>query len=372
LSNPDSRLARRLTVIQLLPALAGGGVERSTLEIGDALVAAGHRSIVVSAGGRLVETLTRGGSIHVALDIGRKSLSTLRHIASLRALFVRERPDVVHARSRLPAWLGWLALRTLLAPRPHLVTSVHGLNSPGWYSGVLTRGDRVICVSRTVREHVLRHWPRCAPRLQVIENGIDPAQFPRAASDSWVGEAAIRFDTPRRVRLLLPGRGTRLKGHVAAIDLLGALQRAGVDAHLRLLGAREPGRERYLDELMQQACALGVADRLAIEAPTDDIAAAYRDSDLVLQLSRQPESFGRTVLEALSVGRPVVGWDLGGVGELLERHFPEGRVPPFSADALLDTTLRLLADGRWPAPLRARTLAAMQGETLEVYESVAC
>lgn len=361
---------RRLTVIQLLPALASGGVERATLEIAEALVAAGHRSIVVSAGGRLVDALVRGGSTHIALDIGRKSPATLRHVASLRRLFARERPDIVHARSRLPAWLSLAALRTLPMPRPHFVTSVHGLNSPGWYSGVLSRGEQVICVSGTVRGHVLAHWPRSASRLRLVENGIDPARFPRALPTAR-DDASVLPRAGQRVRLLLPGRGTRLKGHATAIDLLGALVRAGTDAELRLLGAREPGRERYIDELAQQAMALRVADRLTIERASDDIVAAYRDSDLVLQLSRQPESFGRTVLEALSVGTPVVGWDLGGVGELLGRHFPEGRVPPFDADALRDTTLRLLADRCRPEPLQARSLAAMQRETLEVYESVA-
>jgi glycosyltransferase involved in cell wall biosynthesis len=359
---------RRLTVMQLLPALAGGGVERSTVEIADALVAAGHRSLVVSAGGRLVADLERGGSTHVTLDIGRKSLATLRHVRTLRALFARERPDIVHARSRLPAWIAWLALRGMRAPRPHFVTSVHGLNSPGWYSGILTRGEQVICVSGTVRDHVLRHWPAAAPRLRVVENGLDPAQFPRRAP-------RIRADG-ERLRLLLPGRGTRLKGHAAAIELLAALQRAGLDTELRLLGAREPGREAYLAELEAHVAELGVADRLCIEPPIAGIAEAYAEADLVLQLSTQPESFGRTVLEALSVGVPVVGWDLGGVGELLGRHFPAGRVPPFDATALAATTIGLLeaglqGGGERPAPLAARSLAQMQQETLEVYESVA-
>ncbi len=375
---------RRLTVIQLLPALAGGGVERGTLETADALVAAGHRSIVVSAGGRLVAPLEHGGSTHVTLDIGRKSLATLRHVGSLRALFARERPDIVHARSRLPAWLAWLALRSLPRPGPHFITSVHGLNSPGHYSRILTRGERVICVSDTVRRHVLAHWPDAEPRLRLVENGIDPAQFPRLAVVGSVPGAGAMPDTgiapavapkttagKRHVRLLLPGRGTRLKGHAAAVTLLGDLVGAGVDAELRLLGAREPGREDYLAELERQADALGVHDRLYIERPVTAIAEAYRDSDLVLQLSNKHESFGRTVLEALSVGTPVIGWDQGGVGELLARHFPAGRVSPFNPAALLDTTLRLLSEGTRPGPLRARTLADAQRGTLEVYESVA-
>jgi glycosyltransferase involved in cell wall biosynthesis len=221
----------------------------------------------------------------------------------------------------------------------------------------------VICVSDTVREHVRRHWPRTDDaRVRVIENGIDLAQFPRRA-----GEPRARGPW----RLLLPGRGTRLKGHAAAIALLADLRAQGTDAVLRLLGAREPGRERYLDELARDAAARGVEAFVQVEPPTDAIAAAYREADLVLQLSTQPESFGRTVLEALASGTPVCGWALGGVGELLVRHFPAGAVPAFDAAALRDTTLALLAAGAAPPPLQARTLADMQRDTLEVYASLA-
>jgi glycosyltransferase involved in cell wall biosynthesis len=149
------------------------------------------------------------------------------------------------------------------------------------------------------------------------------------------------------------------------------LRAQGLDAVLRLLGAREPGRERYLDELMREATARGVAGFVQIEPPTDAIAAAYREADLVLQLSRQPESFGRTVLEALASGTPVCGWAHGGVGELLARHFPAGAVPAFDAAALRTTTLGLLATDVAPVPLQARTLADMQRDTLEVYASLA-
>ena len=103
-------MSRRLTVVQLLPALQSGGVERSTLEIAAALVAAGHRAIVVSAGGRLLPSLLASGGEHITLDIGRKSPATLRHVLALRALFQREQVDIVHARSRLPAWIGSMAL----------------------------------------------------------------------------------------------------------------------------------------------------------------------------------------------------------------------------------------------------------------------
>lgn len=180
---------RRLTVVQLLPALHSGGVERSTLEIASALVAAGHRAIVVSAGGRLVEPLLASGAEHLTLDIGRKSLLTLRHVLTLRNLFNEVGADIVHARSRLPAWLGLYAVRNLpAATRPHWVTTVHGLNSPGRYSAVMTSGERVICVSNSVREFVLTHYPSVpAERLQVI-----PAVSMSRSFHAWAGRIGVR------------------------------------------------------------------------------------------------------------------------------------------------------------------------------------
>jgi glycosyltransferase involved in cell wall biosynthesis len=352
---------RRLTVVQLLPALSSGGVERSTLEIGSALVAAGHRSLVVSAGGRLLPALEAAGSEHITLDIGRKSPASLRHVATLRRLFAAEGADIVHARSRLPAWLGIQALASKHSPRAHFVTTVHGLNSPGRYSGIMARGERVICVSDTVRDYVLRNWPRTpAERLQVIERGVDPAQYPRQPPAAG-REARV---------LLMPARGTRLKGHADAIELLARVRAAGVDAQLWLAGAVEAGREHYLQELQSRAHSLGMIGRLRLDPPVEDMPGAYRDCAVVLQLSNKPESFGRTVVEALCSGRPVVGWDHGGVGELLARYYPEGRVALGDADALLAATLRAL-QAPAPAPIHPTTLQQMQAQTLELYGALA-
>ena len=368
---------RRLTVVQLLPALESGGVERSTLEIAEALVRAGHRALVVSAGGRLLPALLQTGAEHFTLDIGRKSLLTLRHLPALKQLFLDEQVDIVHARSRLPAWLGWKAVQGMAgATRPRFVTTVHGLNSPGWYSGVMVRGERVACVSDTVRAYVLRHYPRTDPaRLRVIPRGIDTAQFPRAARPDSAARGKVATQHPALAGqgplLLLPGRGTRLKGHVDALRLLAALRATGTDARLWLPGAREAGREAYIAEMESEASRLGIAGSVAFTAPTTHIAEAYAASDLVLQLSRKPEAFGRTVIEALSVGRPVLGWAHGGVGELLSGLQPAGAVPAFDETRLAATAQALLAQ---PPPALATmpyTLQAMQGATLALYQELA-
>lgn len=368
---------RRLTVVQLLPALQAGGVERSTLEIAAALVAAGHRALVVSAGGRLVPTLEACGAVHVTLDIGRKSPRTLGQLLPLRRLLQRERPDIVHARSRLPAWLGWAALRSLPAQaRPHWVTTVHGLNSPGRYSAIMTGGERVICVSQTVRRHVLEHYPGTDPaRLRVIARGLDPTQFPRRpwpdpGMRAQIAERFPQLDGAGPL-LLLPGRGTRLKGHADGLRLLAALRGDGLDARLWLPGARQAGRETYIAELQALAAGLGIADAVAFTAPTAQMVQAYAASDLVLQLSRKPESFGRTVIEALSVGRPVLGWAHGGVGELLAQLQPCGAVAPFDEVALAGTARALLAAPPAPPATMPYTLAAMQVATLSLYQELA-
>jgi glycosyltransferase involved in cell wall biosynthesis len=314
------------------------------------------------------------GATHVTLGIGRKSPFTFRHARALRRLFAAEGVDIVHARSRLPAWLAWLALRGMPADaRPRFATTVHGLNSPSRYSGIMARGERVVCVSGTVRAHVLRHYPGTDPsRLRVIERGIDPAAFPRAPRPDRDARAAVAARHAalggEGPLLLLPGRGTRLKGHADAIELLAAVRGNGSasDARLWLCGADDPSRRGYVAELRARAEALGVADAVAITPPTDAMPRAYAASDLVLQLSRKPEAFGRTVLEALSSGRPVAGWAHGGVGELLARWQPSGAVEPFDGAALAARAWSLLAAPP-PAVTIPDGLVAMQEATLAMY-----
>ncbi|QQP95618.1 glycosyltransferase family 4 protein [Lysobacter enzymogenes] len=373
MTSPQPTSTRRLTAMQLLPALESGGVERSTLEIADALVRAGHRAIVVSAGGRLVPRLLQLGAEHIELPIGRKSPSTLLHAFKLRRWMTELGVDVLHLRSRLPAWVGLLAWRGLPEhARPALVSTVHGLNSPSRYSQVMTRGERVICVSDTVRDYVLQHYPDTDPaKLRVVPRGIDPAAFPHAPwpdreARAWAAaeHPQLRGDGPL---LLLPGRGTRLKGHADGLQLLADLRADGRDARLWLPGAREPGREDYIEEMHGLAQQLGIADAVAFTAPTDAIARAYAASDLVLQLSRKPEAFGRTVVEALSCGRPVLGWNHGGVGELLTRLQARGAVAPFDPQALRERACELLTHAPAPVDTMAFSLRAMQEATLAVY-----
>ncbi|MGN6225841.1 MAG: glycosyltransferase [Dyella sp.] len=368
-----TRAVRSLTVVQLIPAMHSGGAERSALEIGRALVAAGHRSVVISAGGRLAERLQAEGSEHVTLDIGRKAIGTLGRIGALRRALKAIDPDIVHARSRMPAWMGRWAIRGLTR-KPHFVTTVHGLNSPGRYSAVMLRGERVIAVSQTVRAYVLSHYRWLEPsRVRVIPRGIDPEAFPygHRPDDAW--QKAFFAQFPQLVGaplLTLPARGTRLKGHHDAIELVADLRDRGVGTRLLLLGVLEPGREAYAEELRELIRQRGLESQVVLAPARDDVRDIYAVSALILQLSNKPEAFGRTVVEALSLCRPVLGYAHGGVGELLAELYPAGRVPLGDREKLVERAAELLRVAPPIPMLQSYRLADMQQATLALYDEL--
>lgn len=371
-ASAESGPARGLTVMQLLPALESGGAERSAVEIARALVAAGHRSLVVSAGGRMVAQLEDEGSEHITLDIGRKSPASLAKILPLRHLISAHGVNIVHARSRLPAWLARAAIRGTGA---HFVTTMHGLNSPGRYSAIMLRGERVILVSHAVRDFVLSHYPWVdQSRLVVIPRGVDPDEFPYgyAPEPEWVSRFEAEYPALRGTPLLtLPGRGTRLKGHADAIGLHADLKSRGIDTRLLLLGIVEPGREAYVEEMRKLAASREVTDTVVFSPQRKDVREVLAHSALVLQLSNYPESFGRTVIEALALCRPVLGYAHGGVGALLAELYPAGRVQPGNAERLVERAAELLRLAPPIPPLKDYTLEVMQRSVLEVYRELA-
>ncbi len=366
--------ARRLTVVQMLPALDGGGVERGTLEIAEALVRAGHRAIVISEGGRLVEELETLGAEHVELAVGRKSLTTLRYIPIVRRLLRDESVDILHLRSRLPAWIGYVAWKGLPADaRPHLVTTVHGAYSPSWYSSIMTRGDRVIAVSDSIVDYIRRHYPKVDPeRIVRIYRGVDPDVY---RPDFRPGAAWLeRFyrenpQTAGRWLLTLPGRITQIKGQMDVIEIVAGLKARGVPVHALLVGGVHPRRQEYWHKVQVAIAEKGLANDITWLGPRSDLREIMAISDVVLSLTTKPESFGRTVTEALALGRPVLGYDHGGVGEQLAAVYPAGRVPPGDIAGVTKTLMAWAREGVPPTSGEPvpYTLQRMQDETLDLY-----
>jgi glycosyltransferase involved in cell wall biosynthesis len=362
-----------MKILQILPELNSGGVERGTLEIAAHLVRAGHEALVVSNGGRQVAALEKLGARHVTMPVHRKSLASFGQVGRLRKLFCEERPDIVHIRSRVPGWLAWLALRGMApAERPRLVSTVHGFYSVNFYSGIMTRGERVIAVSDSVKDYILKNYPRVpAGHVRVIHRGVAPEEFPRGYQPTMAWLEQWRREQPQlagKKILLLPGRITRWKGQEDLLGLVAELKARGLAVHGLIAGETHPGKREFEAELKATAAKLGVADDVTFLGQRSDVRDVMAVSDLVLSLSRDPEAFGRVSLEAAALGRPVVGCDHGGVGEQLRVLLPQGLVPAGNAARLAEVSGRLLADGGVPGEIvEPFTLEAMGRSTLEVY-----
>ncbi|MFP4476842.1 MAG: glycosyltransferase family 4 protein [Desulfatibacillaceae bacterium] len=371
-------VARTLKVVQMLPDLDEGGVERGTVEMARWLVGHGHESIVVSNGGRLVSRLLSEGSRHVRLPVGEKNPRLLRTLAPLVRLLRKGGCDVLHLRSRLPAWAAWTAMAAVPESRgPAVVSTFHGIHSVNPYSAVMARGDAVIAISHFVADHVRENYRVDSRRLVVIHRGFDPAHFdPDAVEESRV--AALRRawqvgdDAPV---ILAPGRITRLKGHDVLLRALSAI--SGMDWVAVCLGEadRDSG---YFRELKALARDLGIADRVVFAGHADDMAAAYGAARVVAATSVRPEAFGRVPLEAQAMGVPVVATAHGGFREIVAHGKTGLLVPPGDAAALGRALGRFLADPEMAAAMGGegrqaslgRTTDAMCGKTFAVYEKV--
>lgn len=361
-------------ILQVLPALDAGGVERGTLEIAEAIQAAGFRALVASAGGRLVPALEALGARHIALPLATKSPAGIwRNAAALTQLVRAEGVAILHARSRAPAWSAWLAARRAGA---HFITTYHGTYGEGFpgkrfYNSVMVRGERVIAISQHIAGHIAATHGVAA---RVIPRGVDLRVFDAAlVAPARVAALRAAWDVPETAPLiLLPARLTRWKGQRVLIEALTEIPSA-----IAVLAGDAQGREAYVQELRDLAAARGVAARIRIPGHVADMPAALLAADLVVHASIEPEAFGRTVIEAQAMGRLVIAADLGGPRETVAHGVTGWLTPPGDAAALAAQLRAALA-----MPLAARaamakaarggvpTMEAMQSATIALYREV--
>jgi glycosyltransferase involved in cell wall biosynthesis len=368
-------------VLQVLPALDTGGVEQGTVDVAAALAEAGWRPVVASAGGAKVPDLLRAGAEHVTLPLATKNpLRIWRNAGRLAALIRATGAEVVHARSRAPAWSAYLAARRTGA---HFLTTFHGTyNFKGEakrrYNAVMAQGELVIAISRYIAGHLERHYAVPPARIRVVPRGIDRARFdPAAVSVARMAELAQRWQLPDGVPVvMLPGRLTRWKGQLVLIDALAQI--AERDFVCLLVGA-DQGRTRYRQALTQRVRALGLERRVFLRGDCGDMPAAYMLADVVVSASTDPEAFGRVASEAQAMGRPLVATDHGGVPEQVADGETAFLVAPGDAAALARGIARALdldaaARARMAEAARARadrfSKQRMCADTLAVYREL--
>ena len=378
------------TILQVIPALETGGAERTTLDVAGYLVTAGHRALVASAGGRLVPELEALGATHIEMPLAAKSpLMLWKNAREMSRLTAQERVDLVHARSRAPAWSALRAARKADLP---FVTTYHGIYNQSnalkaFYNSVMARGDAVIANSRYTAALIAERHPFARTRTTVIHRGSDLAALtPGAVSRERRQALAQAWDLEDGEPVILNvARLTAWKGQRILIEALARLSREGKNRWTCILAGDAQGRDDYVADLRARISAAGLNGRVRLVGHCADVAAALSLADIAVVASVEAEAFGRAAVEAQAAGVPVVATDLGAAPETVlappevaEDQRTGWRVPPGDAAAMARALAEIDAlsvDER--ARVTARALAhvsasfsveAMCAATLEVYD----
>jgi glycosyltransferase involved in cell wall biosynthesis len=382
---PEKQKRRIPVVMQVIPRLGAGGAEQGCIDVAAELVRSGAKAIVVSNGGGRVRELQRIGAQHIDLPVDSKNPITIwRNIARLRAVIEKHGVDIVHARSRAPAWSCIKACEGTGArfmTTCHAFYNTHGSKWKERYNSVMAKGERVIAISYAVAEYLKNVYGADPARIRVIPRGIDPDKFNPATVN---GERIVRLTREWRVPdgagvILLPGRLTRWKGQLVMIEAMALLCREEKykDYYCVLVGD-DQGRTGYREELEDLITGRGLEERVRIAEHCEDMPAALMLASAVVSASTDPEGFGRVAVEAQAMGRPIVATDHGGSQETV---LPNGEtgwlVPPGDANALaaaLRAILDLQEEEKSALAYRAIThvmqhftVSHMTAATLDVY-----
>ncbi len=368
------------SVLQVTPALDAGGVERTTIEVAEAISKDGGTALVASSGGRLEPDLAAAGGELIRIPADTKNPAiVVANSFRLEEVGRARRVNLIHARSRAPAWSALMAARRLNVP---FVTTYHGIyngRSPlkTYYNSVMAKGDIVIANSEFTRAHVLRAHGTPPERVVTIPRGVDLDAFDADKVDPARVEALRQsWGADGRFLVLLPARLTRWKGHRVLIEAAALLKAEGAPLRLVFAGDAQ-GRRGYQEELTAQAEAVGLADEIVFAGHVADMPAALLAADVVVTPSIEPEAFGRAAIEAAAMGRPVIASDLGGFAETVADGETGLLVPPADPPALAAALRRIAAmSGAARAAMgaagRERVKAryskeALQASTLQVY-----
>ena len=365
-----------------------GGVERGTIEVAEALVAAGWRALVASEGGLQVRELLRVGAEHIEMPLASKSPVVIRrNIKSLTDLITHRSVSIVHARSRAPAWSAYWAAKQTGTPFVTTFHGVYGLGPAGLkkiYNRVMTHGEVVVAISKFIANHLMTEYGVSEDRLRIIPRGVDLTTFnPETVSPARMVKLATEWCLPDDGPvIMLPGRLTSWKGHDLLIDALSVLARSGrLHDGLRCLMVG-PGSigSSYHDRLKAKLSATGLDGHVQIIEDCRDIVAAYMMTDVVVSASTRPEAFGRVVAEGQAMGRPVVAPSHGAAPEILLPGATGWLFTPSNAPSLagaLEQAMNLPVERREELAVQARSHIienfgrdSMTASTIDIYEGL--
>lgn len=370
------------TVLQVLPNLQGGGVERGTIEMAAALKTAGWLPIVASAGGPMVHELTRMGVRHIAMPAASKNPFVMwKNVKRLERIIHEYNVDIVHARSRAPAWSAREAARKT---GKRFVTTFHAAYTRGgffknYYNAIMVRGEKVIAISHFIAKHIQDNYKVAENQLITIPRGVDYRKFnPAAVSAERIIKMASDWQLPDGVPVvMLPGRLTRLKGHELLIRALAQVENRNF---LALFVGAGSGREGYRKELNKLIVDVGLEGKIQIKDYCADMPAAMMLADVMVSATQVPEGFGRVSVEAQAMGRPIIATAHGGSLETVVDGETGWLVPVDDVSAMsqaLEKALGMTASERENVATKTRqhvidhfTVEKMSEATLRIYEQL--
>ncbi|TLP37801.1 glycosyltransferase family 4 protein [Arcobacter arenosus] len=360
-----------MKIVQLLPELNEGGVERGVVELNREYVKEGLDSFVISAGGKLENKIEEDGGTHIKFDVCSKNIFTIfSRVSKLKKILTEINPDIIHVRSRVPAWLVFLANKSLGFK---IVSTVHGFNSVGFYSSIMQKADAVICVSNSIKEYIQKNYNTNENKITVIPRGIDLEVFnPQNIDKDFIENFKIKYRLEDKFIVTSVGRVTQLKDYETFIKAISLVKNDKPNIVGLIVGGVRSDKEEYLNSLKKFIKEQNLKENILFTGSQNKIAEIYDLSDVVVSSSKKPESFGRSVAEAIALNTPVIATNHGGVKDIIREningfYFEVGDEKKLCENILKAQTLKF--DG-FEYISKTFSLKNMLEKTIEVYNKV--
>ncbi|MDO8661940.1 MAG: lipopolysaccharide heptosyltransferase II [Candidatus Omnitrophota bacterium] len=322
-----------MNILQILPELNVGGVETGTLDLSKYLVRLGHKAIVVSAGGSLVKDLEALGGVHYQLPVHKKSIfSMIKAIPLLIEIIKKEKIDIVHARSRVPAWIAFFACRET---KTVLITTCHGYYKKHPFSYVMGWAKRVIVLSNVIARHMIEDFSVPHERIRLIPRSVDLEKFKYFDPDKKRG---------KEFNIGIIGRITPLKGHLYFIKAMAKAARVIPQLKIWIVGDAPSSRQAYKEQIQVLVRRLGLAHCTEFLGTQKNIPEILSNLDLVVLATTTHEAFGRVIVEAQAAGVPVVATEVGGVVDIIEHGRTGLIVPPSDPQSMAEAVIKIFKD----------------------------
>ena len=360
-----------MRIVQVIPELNEGGVERGVVELNREFVKKGIESFVISAGGKLENQINLDGGNHVKFDVCSKNIFTaFRRVKGLKKILKELKPDIIHVRSRVPAWLVHFANKSL---KIKVVSTVHGFNSVGFYSSIMQKADAVISVSNSIKEYIQKHYQTNENKITVIPRGIDLELFnPKNIDETFIENFKKQFNLKDKFVISSVGRVTQLKDYETFIKAILLVKKEIPNIIGLIVGGVRSDKEDYLNSLKNLIKEVNLEENIIFTGSQSKIEQIYALSDVVISSSKKPESFGRAVAEAICMNKPVIATNHGGVKDIIIENvngffFEVGNDKELADNILKSRVLKF--DG-YSYISNNFSLENMVNKTLEVYRNL--